>query len=146
MWGGANIATVLNFPRILKLRGQKVATVLNNKKQDLRGNGCGGIWGGGAKMATVLKFPRILKLRGQTVATVLKKQKKLRFEGKWPWGRGSALLHRIPSLRAVFLVFGGGAEEPGGKQGATSSKLNCRLPAFPWLPCFPPGSSVWLPY
>ena len=68
---------------------------------------------GAAKMATVLNFPRILKLRGQKVATVLKKPKKPRFEGKWPWGRGSALLHRIPSLRAVFLVFGGGQRSQG---------------------------------
>ena len=41
--GGAKIATVLKFPRILKLRGQKVATVLKKqKKQDLKENGRGG--------------------------------------------------------------------------------------------------------
>ena len=37
------MATVLNFPRILKLGGQKVATVLKEqKKQDLKENGRGG--------------------------------------------------------------------------------------------------------
>ena len=67
--GAAKMATVLNFPRLPKVESGNAVTV--KKKQDLRGNGCGGIGGGGARMATVLNFPRILKLGGQKVATVL---------------------------------------------------------------------------
>ena len=77
-------------------------------------------------MATVLNFQRILKLRGQKVATVLK-NKKTRFEGKWPWGGQLCSTASPPYARFSWFLEGVGAnvaqvQESRGKNQESSAK------------------------